>query len=316
VQTGKNPPWSSAEGRVCDALFASEPTIKMTDKNYVKFGAAVNRLRESLEAEYQKTAFVKNQGYFWAGIAFTLAVAGLTALLSPNPEEAAFGAAFLSVWVGASAFGLTRALHKIQSGANSFGSRIAGVIQVVFILLFFVPFGIAAILLGKELAQTIGLWACLLVACTAALNAIFFELMKAPTVSGRKLMDEIEGFRMYLGTAEQHRLDMLTPPKETPELFEAYLPYAIALDVETEWNKRFERVFAEAAQAPGGTGRGYAPAWYSGSRFNNFTTGAFAGALSGALSTAAASAATAPGSSSGFSGGSSGGGGGGGGGGW
>jgi hypothetical protein len=119
---------------------------------------------------------------------------------------------------------------------------------------------------------------------------------------------------MYLGTAEQQRLDALMPPKETPELFEAYLPYAMALDVENPWNKRFERVFAAADQASGTTG-GYSPSWYSGPRLSHLTTGGFAAALGGALSTAAASAATAPGSSSGMSGGSSGGGGGGGGGG-
>jgi uncharacterized membrane protein len=126
-------------------------------------------------------------------------------------------------------------------------------------------------------------------------------------------MDEIEGLRMYLGTAEQHRLDVLTPPKETPELFEQLLPYAIALDVENEWNKRFESVFAAAAQVPGL--RGYSPVWYSGPRLSRLATGGFAGALGGALASSVASAATAPSSHSGFSGGSSGGGGGGGGGG-
>ncbi|MFZ1991459.1 MAG: DUF2207 domain-containing protein, partial [Alphaproteobacteria bacterium] len=314
VRTGKGAAWSSEEARISAALFSSEDTIEVVQKNYVKFGNAVNRLRETLEAEDRKQFFARNQGYFWLGILITLGVGFLTAVASPSPQAAAIGAAVLAFWVGASAFAMTRAVGRIRSGANSFGDRVAGVFQVVFVLLFFVPFAFASVLLGRELAQQIGLWSALLVACTAALNAVFFELMKAPTITGRKILDQIEGFRMYLGTAEQQRLDALTPPKETPELFETYLPYAMALDVENQWNKRFEHVFAAADQAPGTAG-GYSPAWYSGPRLSHLTTGGFAAALGGALSTAAASAATAPGSSSGMSGGSSGGGGGGGGGG-
>jgi uncharacterized membrane protein YgcG len=157
-------------------------------------------------------------------------------------------------------------------------------------------------------------WSVALLAGTAALNIVFLELLKAPTLYGRKIMDQIEGLRMYLGTAEKDRLDALTPPADTPEQFEKMLPYAIALNVENEWNKRFERVFAAAAQQPGTT-TGYSPAWYSGPRLSRLSSGSFAGALGGALASATASAATAPGSSSGMSGGSSGGGGGGGGGG-
>ncbi|HXZ68662.1 MAG TPA: DUF2207 domain-containing protein [Alphaproteobacteria bacterium] len=315
-KTGRGSGWSPEEARVSAALFTSADTIEMEQKNYAKFGAAVNRVRETLENEDRKQFFARNQGYFWLGILITLGVGGLTALTSASPKDA-FGAAMvLSIWVGLTAIFLVRAIQRMQSGANSFGARVAGMFQAVFMMLFFIPFGFAAVLLGRELAQNFGLWAALLVGCTAALNAIFFELMKAPTIAGRKIMDEIEGLRMYLGTAEQERLDALTPPKETPELFEAYLPYAMALDVENQWNKRFERVFAAADQAPGtvGTG-GYSPAWYSGPRLSHITTGGFAAALGGALSSAAASAATAPGSSSGMSGGSSGGGGGGGGGG-
>ena len=40
-------------------------------------------------------------------------------------------------------------------------------------------------------------------------------------------MDGIEGFRLYLGVAEKDRMNFLTPPEQTPQLFEKYLPYAI-----------------------------------------------------------------------------------------
>ena len=71
-----------------------------------------------------------------------------------------------------------------------------------------------------------------------------------------------------LGTAEEARLNLLNPPDKTPELFEAYLPYALALDVENEWSEKFTAILAAASAAPGQPG-GYRPRWYSGSRCGN-----------------------------------------------
>jgi uncharacterized membrane protein len=140
-----------------------------------------------------------------------------------------------------------------------------------------------------------------------------FGWLQAPTVKGRGIMDRIEGFRMYLGVAEEDRLNALNPPDKTPELFERFLPYAIALDVENRWAKRFAGVLAAA-----GTGAAVG-SWYAGSHdWSNDPVG-FANHLGGALSQTIASAASPPGSSDGgggsSGGGSSGGGGGGGGGG-
>jgi len=148
------------------------------------------------------------------------------------------------------------------------------------------------------------------------MNLVFFHLLRAPTMDGRRLLDQIEGFRMYLSTVEEERLKVLHPPEKTPELFERYLPYALALDCENEWNAKFAAVLAAAAVA-GAT----APSWYSGSNWDAGRTGSFTDSLGSSLSSSVASASTAPGSSSGSSfgggggGGSSGGGGGGGGGG-
>ncbi len=142
------------------------------------------------------------------------------------------------------------------------------------------------------------------------MNFAFFHLLRAPTVPGRKLLDQLEGFRMYLATAEEDRLNVLHPPEKTPELFERYLPYALALDCENEWNAKFAAVLAAAAAAGAA-----APAWYSGRHWDSGRTGGFTDSLGSSLSSSVASASTAPGRSSGSGGGGSSGGGGGGGGG-
>jgi len=107
----------------------------------------------------------------------------------------------------------------------------------------------------------------------------------------------------------------MTAPKDTPEIFEKYLPYAIALGVENRWADRFRGVLAAAAAAP----RGHSGfAWYSGSHSPWNDADGFVSDVGSSLASSVSSASTAPGSSSGSGGGGSsgGGGGGGGGGGW
>jgi uncharacterized membrane protein YgcG len=149
---------------------------------------------------------------------------------------------------------------------------------------------------------------------TLALHALFLFLLRAPTPAGRRVMDEIEGFRRYLGTAEQDRLDRMRSPALTPEVFETFLPYAYALGVENRWCLRFAREMPREMREQ----ESYHPAWYHG-RFRSAAALVHLGDnFSSSFSSAIASASTPPGSSSGSGGGGSsgGGGGGGGGGGW
>ena len=147
-----------------------------------------------------------------------------------------------------------------------------------------------------------------------ALHLVFIYLLRAPTPAGRKIMDQIEGFKMYLDTGEQDRLDRMQSPQLTPEVFEAFLPFAFALGVENNWCDRFARELPEEIEKKGG----YQPSWYSGSHHRMSTLGHLGGEFSNSFSSSISSAASPPGSSSGSGGGGSsgGGGGGGGGGGW
>ena len=149
---------------------------------------------------------------------------------------------------------------------------------------------------------------------SVGMHALFLFLLKAPTPAGRRVMDEIEGFKMYLDTAEQDRLDRMQSPQLTPEVFETFLPFAFALGVENNWCNRF------ALEFPGDLAKsgGYRPGWYSGHRSGLGALNHIGNEFNSSFSSAISSASTPPGSSSGSGGGGSsgGGGGGGGGGGW
>ena len=150
----------------------------------------------------------------------------------------------------------------------------------------------------------------------AALIALFSRIFRGYTQQGLAIKKEVEGFKMFLATTEQERLKIIgTPPTKTPQIYEKYLPYAIALGVEQQWSKQFAPIFEQLKEA----GNPYVFVWLLGGRFDQFNASRFASNMSSSISSSSiASSTTPPGSSSGFGGrGSSGGGGGGGGtGGW
>lgn len=157
----------------------------------------------------------------------------------------------------------------------------------------------------------------LLLVLALVAHIVFGYLMKAPTPEGRKLLDAIEGLRLYLGVAERDELARLAKPggpeapSPDPERYQALLPYALALDVEEAWTKHFTAAVgaAQAEQTARSMG------WYRGSTASMASLGAMSSSLGSALSSQISSSASPPGSSSGGGGGGSSGGGGGGGGG-
>ncbi|HPH46819.1 MAG TPA: DUF2207 domain-containing protein [Chryseolinea sp.] len=173
----------------------------------------------------------------------------------------------------------------------------------------------AVVTLAPIATNTIIISACVLLGFGFIMQYIFYKIMPAFNQQGRKLLDELLGFRMYLATAEERRFDKLNPPEKNLELFERFLPYAIALDCQHEWANKFEGILEKAI-----ANKSYQPAYYSDDMRNNFSFTSFSESFSSGLSSTIASSSTAPSESSdggsSDSGSSGGGGGGGGGGGW
>jgi uncharacterized membrane protein len=141
---------------------------------------------------------------------------------------------------------------------------------------------------------------------TAAVICIFGWFMPARTLTGARTLEKVLGFEQFLGRVESDRLERIV---KTPEMFEKFLPYAMALHCEKKW----VAAFAGIAMQP--------PQWYSGPYGSGFVPYMFVNDLNVMSAQAGNVMASAPRSSSGGSGfgggGFSGGGfGGGGGGGW
>jgi uncharacterized membrane protein YgcG len=309
VDGGK--PVDAAEEALRAALFAKGTTVALEQSNHQTLSSARAALEKGLDAAYSAKKFQTN-------LRWSLIGGGLCVLL-------------LLLIVGAASIAYAGALHDDAMagillpmvGAAIGAGMVAGAVMGAggsrwFLVFFGLVFGGIFATVGTMVAaSTIGRlaeYSTLAVAIVLAVVAVSaFTWMKAPTREGRALMDKIAGFRRYLGVAEERRLEALNPPEKTPQLFERFLPYAIALGVENHWAERFAGVLAAAAAA-GAT----SPVWYPNhvGGFSNPT--AFASQLGSGLTSTVSSASAAPGSSSGSGGGGSsgGGGGGGGGGGW
>jgi len=69
--------------------------------------------------------------------------------------------------------------------------------------------------------------------------------MPARTLSGWRTLKKLLGFEEFLGRVEKDQIERL---EKTPDLFEKYLPYAMALHVEKKWVQAFSGIALQPPQ--------------------------------------------------------------------
>lgn len=122
-------------------------------------------------------------------------------------------------------------------------------------------------------------------------------VMPARTVRGARAREHALGFSEFLARVEKDRFERVV---KTPEMFEKYLPFAMAFGIEKNWARAFADIYREP------------PDWYRGGRHDTFAANMFVSDLSRMSQRASSAMASTPRGSaggSGFSGGGSSGGG-------
>ena len=287
--------------------------IELKNSNHTKISAAISKHKSTLKNEYSQSYFIYNRKILYIGILISVIIAAFILFDLKNGEDkgaALFLMFWLSIWTPITAF-------LVLGWLSLFKTRftIGKVVELPVATIFAGAWTTAELGAIVGLCSIIGVANGLVLISLFIINTIFYYLLKKPTLEGRKLLDKTEGFKKYLEVAEQEDLNLKYPPRKTPELFETYLPYALALGVENQWAEQFTNLFNSR-----GEHNEYHPSWYSGSNWNNNNLNSFTNSVGNSLNFAISSSSKAPGSSSGSSGfggggGSSGGGGGGGGGG-
>jgi len=316
-------PLSAEEIFVLSTLLDSGKEMVLEGENGSKIRSTANQLETYLKSKYQssKVYFISNKKYFLAGILLSFIVflfsGGGDAVGTNFLPLFLFACFWLTPWSFVTFGFLIPA--TIKNWMNFKDGILIWLLQIPLhlIMTFFTLVFLAAELVAL---YYFSYWSSFLVTLLFALvvlvNVIFFFLLKNISPQARKMFDGIEGFKQFLVATEKDRLNMLNPPERTPELFEKYLPYALALGVEQRWAEQFSDVLADVS-ATGGAG-GYSPSWYSGIATGLASASEFSSSFSNSFTDALSSSAPSSGSGGGSGGGGSsgGGGGGGGGGGW
>ena len=90
---------------------------------------------------------------------------------------------------------------------------------------------------------------------TGAIILVGGRMLTPRTDAGSRALAKVMGFRDFLGRVEK---DPIQRVEKSPDLFEKYLPYAMALRVESKWSQAFGNLSVPA------------PQWYWSNRSENF----------------------------------------------
>ncbi len=303
------------EVKVFDELLAGRSHLDLEQRHHRRIRKAIKSLKGKLSSQLEREYFVYNRSWFVAGL--VLSILGFLVLVWRSRFGITPPAWFLGLWLTGWTVGvvtmLYRAFKELKYGFGGGGAiAFAG---GIFLLLFSIPFVGAEVFVSYLFIQMVPSHLMVAVLAIGITNVVFYHLLERPTLRGRGVLDHLDGFRTFLAATEEDRLDRMADPERTPELFERFLPHAIALGLANRWAESFQDVLTPEVATATGSG---ALSWYQGSS-GGFDASGFASSLGSTLPRTLSASSSAPGGSGGGSsgggGGSSGGGGGGGGGG-
>jgi len=243
VRTPNSVEMAPGEDKLANALFGARTRIDLDNKNHKVISKALDKHEQALSDDYENKYFINNRRYFFGGVVISIIVAIISFLLFPensDSQAAVFLAVWSTIWWSITGLGLYRTWMSLRH-AHGPASRLAALVRV----LFMIPFVIAG---GVVLAPMLHVGATGPVVIGFALiatNVLFYHLLKAPTLVGRKLLDKADGFKRYVEVAEKLELDARYPEGRTPQLFERYLPYG-----------SFNGAVASSSTAPGSSSGG------------------------------------------------------------
>lgn len=192
-------------------------------------------LREACVGLY----FNENRGYVQAGLVFS--VVALVFLAQPQNRDAWIAFAFGLAVMAPATFYLVFVLLRLRDVLRASRRQLQGAVLrraamlLAMLLPCFAGITLGSVVVGSNFGESVLLGTAYLV----CLNLWFAHFIKSPTGKGRALLDHIEGFRHFLTAVDKLPMDKPDAPGDKAGLYEKYLCYALALEVEQAWGDRF-----------------------------------------------------------------------------
>jgi hypothetical protein len=201
-----------------------------------------------------------NRGWFYPAAVLSVSAAGLCGLLLPLSVWAVMSLAGFVLWSSCVALVAVRTWDLTPGLADDRGHGAV----ILALAVEITAAGAISIVWGRWLAEIIDWPTVVAVAGVVAVNAVFSRLLPAPTDTGREILKQAQGFKLWLTNIEEGR-------PGGPSRFEKFLPHAVALDAAGKWGRRFG--------VPKRKGS-FSPRWYQGSRWHTINAETLAASLS------------------------------------
>ncbi|WP_120498313.1 DUF2207 domain-containing protein [Kiloniella sp. EL199] len=287
---------------------------KLKRKYDSRFASVVSFFGEAVSDEYGSGYFAANTGKWLIG--FLLGLGGVIMSLAYAGGDLIIPALFFMAFFGIFSGVILPPLCRVMSGKmtkSGLPKNIAVLLPLsIFLVIPYCSLSVGELITDQDFsAENYGV-----ILLIFTITLVFSYLMEAPSVKGQKILDKLEGYKLYLSVAEGERLEAIGPePDFNEHVFEQHLPFAMALGVEDQWSERLQNYLTVMNQVP----MDYKPRWYRGDSFSRSSSSIASGLTSGighTISSASSPPSSSSSSSSSGGGSSGGGGGGGGGGGW
>jgi hypothetical protein len=236
------------EQKVLELLSAYGTKVTVDPADSERNSMLITAIQGSLSSRLSGVYFTGNFGYIAAAVAVTF----LWSLLMAATHSKRDGVTFLTFWFLSFTLilGAIVVVRVIPALKDAISGRLSAK-NTFFSILGLLFLAMPALVLYKIAEGSSNEFAAML-AAVVLIHLVFGPLMKAPTRKGRETLDWIEGYRQFLASVEQDRLERLNDPQSAPALLNAALPYAIALDLEQAWGDHLSGAFFAATVSKGG----------------------------------------------------------------
>ncbi|MCP4394696.1 MAG: DUF2207 domain-containing protein [Alphaproteobacteria bacterium] len=258
---------SHGERKVLRQLFGKTDTsIDVNEANNLKIKRAAKDLRQSLAAEYRRIFFAQNKAYVLTCLFMFIITMFAMTMMSLNPRDIIQTTGILCisiplVFVFVAEAYTSKQEHKTRKSALFGALAISSITASIYFLSLY------------SYHTSVG--TALIIPIIATCASIAINLFMSPKVLGGDIMLSLKGFRLYF-------IGNSTPAAKTGDKamrqFNKLLPYALAMDAEKDWHKKFDEHFKEYKE--------HGVSWYTGRTFAEDVSKDITNALSSALSIA------------------------------
>jgi hypothetical protein len=236
------PDLPAEENTVLDFLFSNfyeETTFDPGTQSQGCASVILGKLMKSVGSQYLQT----HSGYVAIGVLSSSLAAIALLLVTRGPNRFLDSGIAVALIAGLALFGplVAKAVEPLIRDIRQGTCRFMRIFQALLLMSFATMWFVIA---GTKLHPDNSWNVINAIFVMALLNALAQPLLRRDTEDGKKLKQEIEGFRAFLLAVEQDQLDRMNKP-DRPIDYAGNLAYAVALEVKEAWGDYLSDAFSQ-----------------------------------------------------------------------